>query len=90
MIGSFHFISGSVLVLVGYERVYVIDAVFFIGSLFFTAAGYSQYYQSINAPDLTPGKAAGARAARPSLPGLAAAPHRLLGHVPAVPGHAGL
>lgn len=50
MIGSFHFISGSVLTLGGYSRTYIIDLVFFTGSLFFTAAGYSQYYQALNAP----------------------------------------
>ena len=51
MIGSWHFISGSVLVLVGYANEYLIDLIFFTGSIFFTSAGYSQYYQSINAPD---------------------------------------
>lgn len=51
MIGSFHFISGSVLILVGSENTYLIDAIYFIGSIFFTAAGYSQYNQAINASD---------------------------------------
>ena len=50
MIGSWHFVSGSVLVLVGLPNVYLIDLIFFVGSIFFTAAGYSQYFQSINAP----------------------------------------
>lgn len=52
MIGSWHFISGSVLVLLGSSNTYLIDLIFFIGSLFFTSAGYSQYYQSINAPEI--------------------------------------
>jgi hypothetical protein len=51
MIGSWHFISGSVLVLAGATYTYLIDLVFFSGSIFFTAAGYSQYYQAINAPE---------------------------------------
>lgn len=51
MIGSWHFVSGSVLVLVGFTNAYLIDAIFFIGSIFFTSAGYSQYYQAINAPE---------------------------------------
>ncbi|RIK19378.1 MAG: hypothetical protein DCC51_09020, partial [Anaerolineae bacterium] len=51
MIGSWHFISGSVLVLVGFSNEYLIDLIFFTGSIFFTSAGYSQYYQSINAPE---------------------------------------
>lgn len=50
MIGSWHFVSGSVLVLAGSTYAYVIDLIFFVGSIFFTSAGYSQYYQSINAP----------------------------------------
>jgi len=51
MIGSWHFVSGSVLVLAGSAYVYWIDLIYFIGSIFFTAAGYSQYYQAINAPE---------------------------------------
>ena len=51
MIGSWHFISGSVLALIDWPNAYVIDLVYFIGSIFFTAAGYSQYSQSINAPE---------------------------------------
>ncbi len=50
MIGAWHFVSGSVLVLIGFANAYLIDLVFFLGSIFFTSAGYSQYYQSINAP----------------------------------------
>lgn len=50
MIGAWHFVSGSVLVLIGFSNAYLIDLVFFLGSIFFTSAGYSQYYQSINAP----------------------------------------
>jgi hypothetical protein len=55
MIGSWHFVSGSVLILAGSTRVYLIDLIYFIGSLFFTSAGYSQYYQSINAPETLAG-----------------------------------
>lgn len=51
MIGSWHFISGSFLVLAGSTNTYLIDAIYFTGSLFFTAAGYSQYNQAINAPE---------------------------------------
>ncbi len=51
MIGSWHFISGSLLVLAGYTNQYLIDLIFFSGSIFFTSAGYSQYYQAINAPE---------------------------------------
>ena len=51
MIGSLHFISGSLIVLAGSSSIYLIDLIFFSGSLFFTAAGYSQYYQAINAPE---------------------------------------
>jgi hypothetical protein len=51
MIGSWHFVSGSVLVLAGSTYAYLIDAIFFIGSIFFTSAGYSQYYQAINAAE---------------------------------------
>ena len=42
--------QARVLVLVGLPNVYLIDLIFFVGSIFFTAAGYSQYFQSINAP----------------------------------------
>lgn len=51
MIGSWHFVSGSILVLAGSTYVYLIDLIYFSGSIFFTSAGYSQYYQSINAPE---------------------------------------
>ena len=51
MIGSWHFISGSLLVWAGPSYVYIIDLIFFTGSIFFTSAGYSQYYQAINAPE---------------------------------------
>lgn len=51
MIGSWHFISGSLLVLAGSTYVYLIDLIYFVGSIFFTCAGYSQYYQAINAPE---------------------------------------
>lgn len=49
MIGSFGFILGSVLFLGGYTNYRVINATFFIGSIFFTSAGYSQFNRSINA-----------------------------------------
>jgi len=55
MIGSWHFVSGSLLILAGSTHAYLIDLVYFIGSLFFTSAGYSQYYQSINAPETLAG-----------------------------------
>ncbi|MFN2173241.1 MAG: hypothetical protein ACK2UF_17595 [Candidatus Promineifilaceae bacterium] len=55
MIGSWHFVSGSILVLAGSTKVYLIDLIYFTGSLFFTSAGYSQYYQSINAPETLAG-----------------------------------
>lgn len=51
MIGSWHFVSGSLLILVGSTKVYLIDLIYFSGSVFFTSAGYSQYYQAINAPE---------------------------------------
>jgi len=51
MIGSWHFVSGSLLILAGSTKVYLIDLIYFSGSIFFTSAGYSQYYQAINAPD---------------------------------------
>jgi len=51
MIGSWHFISGSLLVLAGSSNEKLIDIVYFTGSIFFTSAGYSQYYQAINAPE---------------------------------------
>jgi hypothetical protein len=51
MIGSWHFVSGSILVLAGSTNTYLIDAIYFIGSIFFTAAGYSQYNQAINASE---------------------------------------
>lgn len=50
MIGSFGFILGSILVLAGLNNVLLINAIFFVGSIFFTSAGYLQYYQSINTP----------------------------------------
>ena len=49
MIGAFGFILGSLIFLAGYSNGFTINLVFFIGSIFFTAAGYSQYNQSINA-----------------------------------------
>ncbi len=50
MVGSLHFVLGSVFVLVGSSNTFLINLIYFIGSLFFTSAGYSQYYQAINAP----------------------------------------
>jgi hypothetical protein len=49
MIGSSLFIVGSLLYLTGNPSYLLIDVVFFTGSLFFTSAGYSSYYQAINA-----------------------------------------
>ena len=49
MLGSSGFILGCILFLFGYSNVVVNNAVFFVGSIFFTSAGYSQYYRSINA-----------------------------------------
>lgn len=51
MIGSWHFVSGSLFVLAGSSYEYLIDLIYFTGSIFFTSAGYSQYYQAINAPE---------------------------------------
>ena len=51
MIGSWHFVSGSLLTLAGSSYLYVIDLIYFTGSIFFTSAGYSQYFQAINAPE---------------------------------------
>lgn len=48
MIGSAHFVVGSLLFLAGFSNAALNNMVFFIGSIFFTSAGYSQYYQSIN------------------------------------------
>lgn len=50
MIGSSFFILGSILVLANFQNVTLNNLIFFIGSIFFTSAGYSQFYQSINAP----------------------------------------
>ncbi len=49
MIGSSLFILGSLLYLAGNSNFHLINVVFFSGSLFFTSAGYSSYYQAINA-----------------------------------------
>jgi hypothetical protein len=51
MIGSLHFMLGSALVLAGSNDTFLINLIYFTGSLFFTSAGYSQYYQAINAPE---------------------------------------
>jgi len=51
MIGAFHFIVGSLMVLAGSTYAYGIDLIYFVGSLFFTVAAYSAYSQAINAPD---------------------------------------
>jgi hypothetical protein len=55
MIGSLHFAVGSVLVLAGSAHIFLINSIYFVGSLFFTSAGYSQYYQAINAPEAVDG-----------------------------------
>ncbi|AKB31100.1 hypothetical protein MSSIH_0410 [Methanosarcina siciliae HI350] len=49
MIGASNFALGSVLFLAGFKRNIILTLIFFIGSIFFTSAGYSQYHQSINA-----------------------------------------
>lgn len=51
MIGSWHFFFASALLLAGNPDSFLIDLIYFTGSIFFTSAGYCSYYQSINAPD---------------------------------------
>jgi hypothetical protein len=75
MIGSWHFVSGSVLTLAGSTYSQLIDLIFFVGSIFFTSAGYSQYYQAINAPEEIDGS--GQTIAPPKRRFLAWQPHRL-------------
>lgn len=50
MIGSWHFFFASALLLANVPDSFLIDLIYFSGSIFFTAAGYSTYNQSINAP----------------------------------------
>lgn len=49
MVGSFCFALGSTPGISSWLDPGVIGLIFFVGSLFFTSAGYSQYVQSINA-----------------------------------------
>lgn len=51
MLGALHFISGSVLLLARFADTFLIDLIYFTGSIFFTSAGYIQYYEAINTPD---------------------------------------
>lgn len=51
MIGSWHFFFASALLLANNPDSFLIDLIYFTGSIFFTTAGYSTYYQSINAPE---------------------------------------
>ena len=51
MIGSWHFFFSSLLLLAGVSYSYLLDFIYFTGSIFFTSAGYCSYYQSINAPE---------------------------------------
>lgn len=51
MIGSWHFFFASALLLADVPYSYLMDFIYFSGSIFFTLAGYSSYYQSINAPE---------------------------------------
>lgn len=48
MIGSAYFALGCVLFLSGFSHDFVLDAVFFTGSIFFTTAAYCQLHQVIN------------------------------------------
>ncbi|MEM6636518.1 MAG: hypothetical protein AAF667_11560 [Pseudomonadota bacterium] len=68
-LGSALFITGSVLALgpslaaaLGLST-FQVNAVFFIGSIFFTAAAYLQLYQAANAPDVAAARPAPARPA---------------------------
>lgn len=47
MIGAAHFALGCVLYLTAFSHELIMDAVFFIGSIFFTSAAYCQLHQSI-------------------------------------------
>jgi len=51
MLGALHFITGSVLLLARSTETCLIYLIFFSGSIFFSAAGYIQYYEAINTPD---------------------------------------
>ena len=51
MIGSFLFALGAFPLYSGHVDVRIVSTTYFVGSLFFTSAGYLQYVQTINAPD---------------------------------------
>lgn len=48
MIGAALFALGCVLFLASIKQAFVLDSVFFVGSLFFTSAAYCQYHQALN------------------------------------------
>lgn len=48
MIGSTLFALGSLLTLLVFSNVFLINLLYFIGSIFFTSSGYIQYHQAIN------------------------------------------
>lgn len=51
IIGSFLFALGSLPAYADHVDAGVVGVTYFVGSLFFTSAGYLQYVQTINAPD---------------------------------------
>ena len=51
MVGSFLFALGSFPLYWGFVDARVVGITFFVGSLFFTAAGYSTFYQVINSSE---------------------------------------
>lgn len=73
IVGAFLFALGSFPPYANHVDVRVVGVTYFIGSLFFTSAGYLQYMQTINAPEeLTPGVATATRRRY-----LAFQPHRI-------------
>lgn len=52
MIGSVFFGLGCVLFLGAFSHEFTLDAVFFVGSMFFTAAAFCQFYQSRKANEI--------------------------------------
>jgi hypothetical protein len=62
IVGSFLFALGSFPPYSGHVDARIVGVTYFLGSIFFTSAGYLQYVQTINAPDdLTPGTGIGHR-----------------------------
>jgi hypothetical protein len=51
MAGSFLFALGAFPLYSGHVDVRIVSTTYFVGSLFFTSAGYLQYVQTINVPD---------------------------------------